>query len=405
MPSGTPESVLSFPPPASLDPFDHPDALYDELRRTSPVRRIVLPDLTPAFLVTGYEEVRRVLVDPRFSRAAAAAPDTGKLVPGRIVDESLLGLDPPDHTRIRRLVARAFTHHQVERLRPGIRAIIAELLDTVAGRTSADLMAVLAVPLPVRVICLMLGVPPEDDERFRAWSNALVSSMDGDMDLVARAGAELDGYLHGLLAAKRAAPGADLMSALHLAQEGDDQLTDKEIVNLASILLVAGNETTTSQLGLYILELTRRPDLADRLRADPALLPAAVEELLRLQPLSTIGGALPRIALEDIELAGTVIPAGSVVLPATESANHDPAVFTDPHTLDIGRADNRHLSFGNGAHHCLGAQLARLELREALGAVLDRLPGFRLAVPVGEVRLRANSLIRCPDALPLEWDA
>jgi len=364
-----------------------------------------LPGNTTGWLVTGFQQVREVLADPRFSRALAARP--GRELRGieLISATSLLGLDPPEHTRLRKLVAGTFTARRMQQLVPQIAAIVNELIDRMlAGPRPADLVSAFSLPLPVQVICQMLGVPPSDQDRFHAWSDALVGDWARDQGEMAAALEAICKYISGLIAVKRAQPADDLISALIAARDNEDRLTEDELVYMCIAVLLGGHETTANMINLSLLTLLAHPAQLARLRADPALLPGAVEELIRYVQLSS---ALPpaRVTTEEVTLGGVTIPAGGMVFTLFVIANRDPAAFPDPDTFDITRQPGTHLGFGVGAHHCLGAQLARAELTEAFRGLLGRLPGLRLAVGVDQLRFKQNMTITSLMELPVTWDS
>jgi cytochrome P450 len=397
---------MSVPPDF---PFPHTDPLepsdeYARLRREEPMSMVTTPTGDIAWITTRHEDVRAVFSDPRFSRAAVflpGAPRSSHL--DGLNPESLLNVDAPGHARLRRLVAPAFTTRRVEALRERTEQICAGLLDEMAAAgPPADLMAHLAVRLPVTVICELLGVPLQDHVRFRAWSSELFAAADTNVEVVARADAELRAYMAELIAAKRGNPGADLLTALISARDEDDRLSEDELVNLAMTVLVAGHETTTNQIANSVVTLLRHPDQLAALHAHPSLLPQAVEELLRFVSLGT-GGGMIRIALQEIELGGITIKAGEGVLPISGAANRDPEVFPEPDRFDIERETIPHLAFGHGIHHCLGAQLARMELQVALAALLRRFPGLRLAVLDRELSWKQGVIINALSTLPVTW--
>ncbi|MEV0355460.1 cytochrome P450 [Nocardia sp. NPDC050697] len=391
-------------------PFGDPvrlelDPRIDTLRREEPVSRVQLPHGGEGWLVTRYEDVRLVLNDRRFSRTATVdREDIPRSTPEPPRANGLLTMDPPEHTRLRKLVAKAFTGRRVTQLRPRVEELVAGCL---AGMerdgAPADLVRALALPLPVAVICEMLGIPDSDQHRFRDFSDAILSTTACTREQIAAARAELEGYLAEVIALRRADPTGDLLGALTLARDEDDRLSEAELVNLGITILIAGHETTANQIANFVYTLLTRPGEWRRLRAEPALLPAAIEELLRFVQLGSGGAGSARIATEDVELSGVRIRAGDPVLVHMGSANRDDAVFAAAGELELGREVNPHIAFGYGVHHCLGAQLARLELRAALGGLLARFPGLRLAVPVAEVPWKHGLLVRGPRALPVAW--
>ncbi|URN04475.1 cytochrome P450 [Actinomadura madurae] len=387
---------LLFSRTFSEDPY----TVYAELRESGPVHPIDFPPGATAFLVVDHEHGRAALNDPRLSKDSAhsAVPVNGEMFFGG----TMLAMDPPDHTRMRGLVAKAFTARRVERLRPRVEEIAGALLDGIAARGEADLIEDLAVPLPIQVICEMLGVPASDRGRFREWTAvltvpALTAEARAHRREVARA---FTGYLREVIAERRAHPEDDLVSALIAARDGDAALTEAEMVNSIGLLLIAGHETTVNLIGNGVLALLRAPGQLDLLRRRPELLPSAVEELLRFD--GPLEWASQRIALEDMEIAGTPIPKGAWVHVSLGAADRDPAVFEAPDRLDVTRAPKRHVAFGHGIHFCLGAPLARLEGRIAIGGLLDRFPGLALAVPPADLRHhRTGSIVRGLVSLPV----
>ncbi|QTZ90516.1 cytochrome P450 [Streptomyces auratus] len=372
---------------------------YEQARNRPGLLKVQMAYGEPAWLVTRYAEARFVLGDQRFSRALGAVHDEPRQSEGRR-DSGILGMDPPDHTRLRTLVAKAFTVRQVEKLRPQVRQLTQELLDELeAAGPPADLVDRYALPIPVAVICRMLGVPAEDRPRFRVWSDAALSTssltaaeFDANME-------ELRAYMGQLIEEHRQAPQDDLMTALIDARDVGDRLSELELVDLCVGILVAGHETTATQIPNFVLALLDHPGQLALLREQPQLIGNAVEELLRFVPLGS-GAGQPRYATEDVEVGGTLVRAGTPVLIAMGAANRDALRFEAPGTLDISRPANQHLGFGHGVHHCLGAPLARLELQEALGALLTRFPGLQLA---GDVEWKSQMLVRGPRVMPVGW--
>lgn len=373
---------------------------YERVRDRAGLLRVRMPYGEPAWLVTRYADARLVLGDARFSRAAGNTRDEPRQSEGR-ADSGILGMDPPDHTRLRTLVAKAFTVRQVERLRPQVRAYAAELLDELeAAGPPVDLVDRYALPIPVAVICRMLGVPIADRPRFRVWSDAALSTSSLSAEEFHANREELRAYMAGLVDLHRQDPQDDLMTALIEARDGGgDRLSEPELIDLCVAVLVAGHETTASQIPNFVLTLLDHPDQLALLRENPSLIASAVEELLRFVPLGS-GAGQARYATEDIEVGGTLVKAGDPVLVATGAANRDALRFTAPGVLDIRRPSNQHLGFGHGVHHCLGAQLARMELQEALGALLLRFPGLKV---VGDLTWKTEMLVRGPRVMPIGW--
>ena len=378
----------------------HPQPLLQRLREERPVTPLEMPDGARIWLVTRYEEARLALSDGRFSNRLARGGTSGA-GRGSPTSHHMLSADPPDHTRLRRLVSAGFTARRVERLEPRIAALTGELLDGLGG--DVDLIDVFAFPLPIQVICELLGVPSADRDSFRTWSNTVVSgSLTGDpalVDAVRATVAEMVGYITKLLAAKRRAPADDLLSALLDVREEGDQLTEDELVSMVFLLLIAGHETTVNLIGNGMYLLLTHPEQLDEVKRDRDRLAGAIEEFLRFEPpvkTSTI-----RITSEPVTLGETTIPAGEPVLISLLSANHDEAVFPGADQFDITRRDAGHLAFGHGIHFCLGAALARLEGRVAIGALLDRFPDVRLAVAPEELTWRPGLLIRGLATLPV----
>ncbi|OON81586.1 cytochrome P450 [Streptomyces tsukubensis] len=385
-------------------PFNSTDNLnlseaYERARDTPGLLRVRMAYGEPAWLATRYADARLVLGDARFSRAMGLQHDEPRASAGRR-DSGILSMDPPDHTRLRTLVARAFTVRQVEKLRPQVKELTAGLLDEMeAAGPPVDLVDHYALPIPVAVICQLLGVPVEDRPKFRAWSDAALSTSSLTAEEFAVNREELRAYMSTLVADHREHPRDDLMTALVEARDNGDRLSELELVDLCVGILVAGHETTASQIPNFVLTLLDHPEELARLREDPGLVNSAVEELLRFVPLGS-GAGQPRYAIEDIEVGGTLVAAGEPVLVAVGAANRDALRFSSPGTLDLARAGNPHIGFGHGVHHCLGAPLARLELQEALGALVTRFPGLRLA---GDITWKAEMLVRGPRVMPVAW--
>ena len=391
------------------DYFQDPYSVHARLRAQRPVTPVIMPGGAIVWLITGYAEARAALADPRMSkRMPGWHPEPGSVI--ATMDLHMLNSDPPDHGRLRRLVNKAFTVRQVERLRPRITAITAALLDGMAGQgdqrgqrgqgdqPEVDLLASFAFPLPITVICELLGVPPADRDDFRAWSATIVSDTPAPEVFQAHATA-MARYFMALLAAKRQQPGDDLLSALLAARDDEDRLSENELVSMAFLLLVAGHETTVNLIASGMLALLLNPAELARLRADPASVAGAVEELLRY--VNPVSNATFRCATEPVELGGVHIGRGDPVLVSLSGANRDPARFGDPDRLDLGRDSSGHLAFGHGIHYCLGAQLARVEAAIAISGLLARFGSISLAVPAASLRWRPSTLIHGLESLPV----
>ncbi|MEO3753785.1 cytochrome P450 [Streptomyces sp. B6B3] len=373
------------------------------LRERGPVQRVITLGGFEAWLVLGYREARATLADPRLSKRWDSA--TEELRDQRNYGYHMLVSDPPDHTRLRALVAREFTVRRTEALAPRIQRTTDRLLDAMlaAPDRRADLVTTLAFPLPITVICELLGVPELERDRFRVWSNTAVGPAPPAERR--RASQAMNEYVVGLLAAKSLAPGDDLLSALIHSTDADvdgDQLSREELVGMVWLLLVAGHETTVNLLANGVLTLLRHPDQLAALRADWGLLDNAVEEVLRYE--GPVLAPTYRFTVEPVEIAGTVIPGGGrLVLPVLGDADRDEARFADPGRFDIRREARGHLAFGHGIHHCLGAPLARLEARIALRSLLERAPELALDADPATLDWRLGLLMRGPRRLPVRW--
>ncbi|OIK25218.1 cytochrome P450 [Streptomyces malaysiense] len=378
------------------------DPVLAELMREGPVTRIQLPNGEGwAWLVTRHDDVRMVTNDPRFGREAVMDKPVTRLAPHFIPDRGAVGfLDPPDHTRLRRSVTAAFTAKGVERVREKARDMLDEQIDRLLkDGPPADLTAAILSPFPIAVICELMGVPAADRHDMHEWTQLILSSAHGK-DVSERAKREMSAYFSGLVGARGSSTAEDVTSLLGAAV-GRGEVTLEEAVGLAVLLQIGGEAVTNNSGQMFYLLLTR-PELAERLRAEPEIRPRAIDELLRYIPHRNAVG-LSRIALEDVEIRGVRIRAGDAVYVSYLAANRDPEVFPDPEEIDFSRCPNPHVSFGFGPHYCPGGQLARLESELLVDALLDRIPGLRLAVPPEDVPFKKGALIRGPEALPVMW--
>jgi len=397
---------MTVPATPFVDPavLADPHPLLAELRESGPVHRIDGSTGLPVWMVTRYDDVLAALSDPRLSNDPHHASALTEVLRGDFLSRSMIGTDPPEHTRLRRLVSKAFTARRVEGLRPRVQQITDALLDRIAPRGTADLVADFGLPLPITVIGELLGIPEADRDRFREWTDEMLDrpfDPGSDLALVAAARERMHGYLADLVAAKRARPGDDLLTDLVEATDEGERLDAQELLAMTFLLLIAGYVTTVSLIGNGTLALLRQPEQLDRLRADPSLVPQTVEELLRFD--GPVNPGLTRFALEDLEIGGVRIPRGEMVLLAIAAADRDPRRYPDPDRLDVGAVDPGHLAFGHGMHYCLGAPLARLEGQVAFTAMLARLPGLALAAREDELRWTGGGVLRSLRELPVTF--
>jgi cytochrome P450 len=356
-----------------------------------------------ALLVSGYEDARQVLESPAVSKDVRPALRMlgGSRRDAEVLSEHMLNADAPQHARLRRLAAPSVSHGRPGEWTPVIEEIVHELLDRIAARGSADLVTDFALPLPITLVCRMLGIPRADRERVIEWSNDLV--VQANPESVARGTAKLGAYLTDLLERKATHPDGDGLSLLAThGPHGSSQLTRTELVSTAFLLLFAGHETMVNLIGNGVLALLEHPQQLDRLRREPGLLPGAIEELLRYD--SPVSHATIRYTTAALDLRGRPLPRGRFVLVSLAGGNRDSETFADADSLDIGRAAARHLAFGHGPHYCLGAQLARVQGQLAIGALLQRFPRLRLAVEPDRLRRRQSTLMRGLESLPVRCD-
>jgi cytochrome P450 PksS len=393
--------LVAIPAPdlASPEFKANPYPYYARLRAEAPVYRTRAAFGLTAWLVTRYDDVLRVLKDERF------ANDWSRRMPlvfryAKPLTRHMLNSDPPDHTRLRTLVQKAFTPRMVERLRERIHCVCDGLLNTAESRGQMDVIEDYALPLPLTVIGELLGIPAEDRLRFHSWSRSSISAS-SRLDIL-RALPDLwlfFRHLRNLIARRRAQPRDDLISALVQAEEAGDRLNEDELQAMSLLLLIAGYETTVNLIASGTLALLQNPAQGERFRRNPALAESAIEELLRYSSPLDIANA--RVVREDVALSGVTIPRGSLVLAGVGSANHDETQFPDPETLDVARAPNKHLALGQGAHFCLGAPLARMEGQIALTTLFQRFPDLRLAEPAETLRWRRSLVLRGLEELPV----
>ncbi|MBB3733684.1 cytochrome P450 family protein [Nonomuraea dietziae] len=397
MPEKLPFEFL-FTPEFSRDPY----AVYASLREQGPIFPIDFPPGFDAYLIIDHEHGRAALNDPRLSKDMQRFGDYFKAIATEddiLFDSNMLSVDPPDHTRLRRIVSKAFTPRRVEELRPRVQAITDELIDGFEGG-AAELIDEFAFPLPIIVICELLGIPSQDRDQFREWSSLLVNPtfVPEEVERRRAAARATTAYFRRMCEERRQEPRDDLISALVAMEE----LTEKELISTLSLLLIAGHETTVNLIGNGVLALLRNPDQLDLLRAKPELLPNAIEEFLRYD--GPVERSTPRFASEDLEIAGTRIPRGAMVHVSIGAVGRDPEVFAEPDRLDITRTDNRHVAFGHGIHFCLGAPLARLEGQIAIGTLLERLPQLALGCAEEELSRRlTGSVVRGLSRLPIRF--
>ncbi|MFE3828264.1 cytochrome P450 [Streptomyces sp. NPDC059092] len=392
--------------PVRHDNALEPDPFMTRMRTEAPVARVRMPyGEGDCWLVTRYADVQTVTSDRRFSRAALIGRDFPRITPAPIAQSEAINLmDPPTLNRVRRLIIKAFTTRQVEELRPWTQRSVDALLDEMAeGGAPGDVAAALADRLPLMSICELLDIPVADRRQLRGWAMAMMSMNAADRDSAVGAKAGLRAYFTELTAARRRAPGDDLISALATARVGDEMLDEAELAVLAMLLVVTGHDTTTYEISNIVFTLLTHPAQLAQLRARPELLPRAVEELLRYIPFRQ-GVGIPRVALEDVEFDGVTVKAGDTVHVSYLTANRDDLAYERPDELDFEReSPAAHMAFGYGSHHCLGAHLARMTLQVAVGTLFTRFPALRLAVPEDEVRWNTDSIWRYPLALPVAW--
>lgn len=404
--------MISLPEPAPetfpfrLAPEDAgtPSRLYARRRRDGAPDQITLPSGDTAHWVIDYDEVSQVLRDRRFSRNFRYPGAPRMVAEGdlSLVPDAIVNVDPPEHTRLRRTVQGAFRPGHEQQWRPVVENIVGQLLDEVAaGGPPADLVAGFASLLPIRVMCDLMDVSPDDQKRLISWTGIFFSTSTASRADRAEANGQFLAYVLELIAVHRASPGTGLVDELIRSRDADGALTEAELIQMIVAMFIGGQENTSATLARGIFALLRQREAYEALCAEPGLIPAAAEEILRYE-LPTEGAFL-RVTTEDVELPSGTIPRGRAVQASLAGANRDPAHFDDPERFDIRRDPNPHLAFGAGAHFCVGAPLARLELRTALAAVTARFPGLRLAADPGSAQFANDTLVRSLHTLPVTW--
>ena len=388
-------------------PFSPPPE-YAEIRKNEGLSRVTMPDGSLAWIATRYDDVRAILGDSRFS-TVPSTPGYPFIAPARAAllknefPPTIIRMDSPQHTKYRRMLSKEFMVHHIEAMRPELQQTVNTLLDEfIAKGSPADLFEDFALTVPTTVISRMLGVPYEDRDFFQERSKAKLD-LTADPEVPIRAGAEMREYLDRLITEKMVHPGtrSDLISRLVMSQVVPGHMTREEALATIELLLMGGHETTANMIALGTLSLLTNPDQKDALVADPSLVRNTVEEMLRFHTIVHYNG--PRVALEDVEVGGTLIKKGEGVLALITAANRDPKAFAEPDKFDIHRPALHHVAFSYGVHQCLGQPLARAELQIVFSTLFQRLPTLRLAVPVEEIKFRYDAFVYGVDTLPVEW--
>ncbi|SFJ64827.1 cytochrome P450 family protein [Thermoflavimicrobium dichotomicum] len=395
--------------PFSPDFKEHAYEIYQELREKDPVHQITMPNGNIAWIISRYHDAVSLLKDKRLQknpRTVFSAEQYQQAFPFpemRLFIEHMLNSDPPDHTRLRSLVQKAFTPRIIENLRPRIQEIADQLLESVEAQGHMDIIQDYAFPLPIILISELLGIPTEDRNQFRQWSNAVIYAFNQPERLkqVLPEIRAFHAYLQTFITKRRQNPQDDLTSELIRAETENEKLSEKELYSMLFLLIIAGHETTVNLIGNSVFSLLQHPDQCEKLKKEPAFISLAVEEFLRY--MSPVEFATNRWAIEDIQLHGKTIKKQDLVLISIASANRDPAKFTHPEKLDITREKNEHIAFGHGIHFCLGAPLARLEGQIAIQTLLQRIPAFELAVTRQELKWQSTFLMRGLQHLPIRF--
>lgn len=390
----------------------NPFPFYAQLRAEAPVFPVSLPKSISrqrAWLITRYDDVLTVLKDERFAKDRRNAMTVEQLqkvhwVPSMLkpLERNMLDLDTPDHTRLRALVHKAFTPRLIEQMRDQVQALANELLDRVETGNGMDLLTDFALPLPLTIIGRMLGVPAQDHQKFHRWTKTLISAgTNRNLFVLIPSIMRFLGYVKKLIKQRRADPKDDLVTALVQAKDGNDQLSEDEVLAMIVLLLIAGHETTVNLIGSGTLALLEHPDQMALLQRSPSLIKTAIEELVRF--VCPVEMATERYARSALTIAETTISRGELVMAVIGSANRDPTVFDNPDSLDITRTNNKHLAFGHGPHYCLGASLARLEGQIAISSLIQRMPNLRLNIGRDQLRWRGTFVLRGLETLPVSF--
>jgi len=378
----------------------NPHPAYAQLREKEPVARVRVPDGQYAWFITRYDDALEALKNQKFIKDFTKLDDNGSLSDNSVFTENMLFADLPEHKRLRGLVSKAFTPKMIEEMRGHIQEIADELLEKTSAKDEIDLINEFAFPLPIIVICEMLGVPSEDRDKFRTWSNSLIEGAGGEVsEDMQQNMIEFTEYLGQRFATVKENPGNDLISKLIAAEEEGDQLTEKELYGIVSLLIIAGHETTVNLIGNSVMALLENPDQLKLLKNQPELIHSAIEETLRYN--DPVEFSTSRWAAEDMEFKGQSISKGDLVIIVLNSANHDPTQFKDPEILDITRDSSKHLAFGKGIHACLGAPLARLEGEIAISSFFKRYPNAQLNIDRDDLEWRGGMIVRGVRKLPL----
>ncbi|ASK60991.1 cytochrome P450 [Virgibacillus phasianinus] len=378
----------------------NPYPAYEKLREEEPIPYVLLPDGEYAWMITRYKDAVEALKDQRFIKDFTKLSDNGDMDHSSVFSQNMLFADMPDHKRLRGLVSKAFTPQMIAGLRGRIQEITDDLLDEVEGKDNINLIDEFAFPLPIIVICEMLGIPTEDRNKFRVWSNSMIEGSNGEYakDIQQHMN-DFVQYLGKRFATVRENPGEDLISKLIISEEQGDQLTEQELYGVVSLLIIAGHETTVNLIGNSVMALLEHPEQFELLKSQPELINTAIEETLRFN--DPVEFSTSRWAGENLEFKGSPMKKGDLVIIVLNSANHDPNQFADPEVFDITRQKSRHLAFGKGIHACLGAPLARLEGEIAINSLIKRFPSIKMNADKNELDWRSGMIVRGVRELPI----